>query len=247
VKTVVQVTRSSDVSLFENEKTIMKPIYWFVCPALLLLLIFQPLYGAEPKEAKRVLVLYSEDKTHPAHEMTEQGIREGFRSNPLFDVQLYTEYLDVSRFGDPPYARAMADLLRRKYSGMEIHVIITVYPHALDFLLAERPALFPGVPVIAAVIGRSNAENLERSPARRFVTGTILGNPVTAVMDAALHVRPKTKHIALVAGTAPNDSYVEQGFRFGFRACRDRRIMTNRRNNIEIENVRNLIHHTAIE
>jgi len=196
----------------------MKPIYWFVCPALLLLLIFQPLYGAEPKEAKRVLVLYSEDKTHPAHEMTEQGIQEGFRSNPLFDVQLYTEYLDVSRFGDPPYARAMADLLRRKYSGMEIHVIITVYPHALDLLLAERPALFPGVPVIAAIIGRSNAENLERSPARRFVTGTILGNPVTAVMDAALHVRPKTKHIALVAGTAPNDSYVEQGFRFGFRA-----------------------------
>jgi hypothetical protein len=30
--------------------------------------------------------------------MIEQGIRAGFRSNKLFDAQLYTEYLDVSRF-----------------------------------------------------------------------------------------------------------------------------------------------------
>jgi signal transduction histidine kinase len=111
----------------------------------------------------------------------------------------------------------MADLLRRKYSGMKIHVIITVYPHALDFLLAEKQALFPEVPVIAAALGKKHAENLERSSARRFVTGTILGNPVPGVMDAALHVRPKTKRIALVSGTAPNDIYFEDGFRRGLR------------------------------
>ena len=47
-------------------------------PALMVLLLLQPLSAAEPKEAKRVLVLYSEDKDHPAHEMTDQGIREAF-------------------------------------------------------------------------------------------------------------------------------------------------------------------------
>jgi hypothetical protein len=75
--------------------------------------------------------------------MTEQGIREGFRSNELFGVQLYTKYLDVSRFGGLSHARAMADLLRHKYSGMEIHGIIAVLPYAMEFLLAERRALFP--------------------------------------------------------------------------------------------------------
>jgi hypothetical protein len=40
----------------------------------------------------------------------------------------------------------MADLLRRKYSGMQTHVIITVYPYALDFLLAERRAPFSEIP-----------------------------------------------------------------------------------------------------
>jgi hypothetical protein len=48
----------------------MKRIYRLVLPALLLLLLAQPLNTAEPKKAKRVLVLYSEDAAHPALRLT---------------------------------------------------------------------------------------------------------------------------------------------------------------------------------
>jgi signal transduction histidine kinase len=189
-------------------------IFRLISPALLVLLLLQPLYGAEPGEAKRVLVLYSEDKTLPAHELTDRGIRSVFQSNKLFDVQLLSEYLDVSHFGGVSHARAMIDFLRRKYSGIEIHVIIAVNPAAVDFLLAERSTLFPEVPIIASEITSSSyAENLERSPARRFVTGTIMRDNITGIMDAALRMRPETKRIALVAGTAPNDIASEQVFR----------------------------------
>jgi hypothetical protein len=61
---------------------------YFLCSALLLVLILQPFTAAEAKEIRRVLVLYSEDKDNPSQETTGQGIREGFRSNPSFDVQL---------------------------------------------------------------------------------------------------------------------------------------------------------------
>ena len=193
-------------------------IYRIVLPALSVLLLFQPLSAAEPREAKRVLILYSEDEAHPAHEMTDQGIRAAFGSNKFFNVQLYTEYLDVSRFGEPSHARATADYLRGKYSGVEIHAIITVYPYALDFLLAERGTLFSEVPIIAAEItSRSYAENLERSPTRRFVTGTLIGDDITGLMDVALRLRPETRHVALVAGTAPNDAFSEEIFRRGLR------------------------------
>lgn len=186
----------------------------FISPAVLLLLLLPPLYAAEPRETKRVLVLYSDDENQPAHQMTQQGIRAAFGSNKLFDVQLYTEYLDVTRFGGFPHARSMADLLRSKYSGMEIHAIIAVYPYALDFLLAERRTLFSGVPIIAAELAsRSDAENLERSPARQFVTGTIIGDDITGVMAEALRMKPQTTRIALVPGTAPNDAQGEQIFR----------------------------------
>ena len=205
------------VSECSKMKSLIMRLYFIVFTGFMLFLVFCPLSGAEPKETKRVLVIYSEDKDNPGQQLAEQGIQTEFRSNDRFNVELYTEYLDVSRFGGLSHARAMADVLRRKYSGMEIHVIITVYPYAVDFLLAERRALFPEVPVIAAVITRSDAENLERSPARRFVTGTIGGDNITGLMDAALRLRPKTKRVALIAGTAPSDTSMEQIFRIGLR------------------------------
>ena len=196
----------------------MRTFNRIILSALLVLLQVQILYAEEPGEEKRVLVLYSEENGHPAHRLTEQGIREVFHSNTRFNVQIFTEYLDVSRFGGNSNARIMADYLRGKYSGMEIHAIITVYPAAMDFLLNERRALFPEVPIIASELtSKEYAQNLEHFRARRFLTGTILGDNITGVIDAALRMRPNTKHIALVAGTTPNDAYSEHRCRMGLK------------------------------
>jgi signal transduction histidine kinase len=194
----------------------LKKIFWFGLLGWSLLnsavLTSSP---AEPRETKRVLLLYSEDKAHPAHELTDQGIREGFSKNKFFDIEFYREYLDVARFSGPSRARAMADFLRRKYSGMKIDTIIAVYAYAVDFLLAERSTLFSEVPIIGIEITADCAQKVERSPARRFVTGTIMGEGVTGLVETALCLRPKTKRIALIAGTSPNDAYTERVFRRG--------------------------------
>ena len=169
----------------------------------------------EAKETKQVLILYGQEKGHPAHNLTEQGLHAAFQTTPSVDIQLYTEYLDVGRFPGPRHSATVANFLRRKYSGMEIDAIIAVYPYAADFLLANRLTLFPGVPIIASEVTRSYAEKTEHSPVRRFMTGTILGDNIAGVMAAALRMRPATKRVALVAGTTPNDAYSEQIFRKG--------------------------------
>jgi PAS domain S-box-containing protein len=185
-----------------------------VAAALVLsLLLAQPLAAMEPKEAKRILVLYGEGKEHPAHELTDQGLRAAFRSNHLFDVQLYPEYLDDSRFGGAGHARTVADYLRRKYAGIKIEVIITVYPSALELLLSEEGDIFPGVPVVASQLPRIMAENLEHSPLHRFITGVVIGDNSTGLLDSALQLRPGTKQVALVAGVTPNDVGAERIFR----------------------------------
>lgn len=123
-----------------------KPILIVV---MLLPFLVQLSYALEPKETKRILVLYSEDKAHPAHEMTDRGIREAFRSNKLFDIQLYTEHLDLSRFRQTEHFRTLVDYLHRKYAGLEIDVIIGVYPAAVEVILGEAQAAFAGVPIVA--------------------------------------------------------------------------------------------------
>jgi signal transduction histidine kinase len=184
--------------------------------SLILVLVFAPAFDVHGSlSQKRVLVLYSENKAHPAHELTDRGIRAVFQSNKLFDVQLYTEYLDLSRFSGPDYTRTATDYLGRKYAGLKIDAIITIYPAALVMLLGEASAGLSGVPIVACEIVRDTAENLERSLSRRSITGTIVGDNIAGMMDSAFRMRPGTKHVALVAGTSTNDAHGEKIFRKG--------------------------------
>jgi len=119
---------------------------------MLLLFLVQPLYAAETREIRRILVLFSEDKGHPAHELTDRGTREAFQSNKLIDVQLYTEYLDLSRFKGTANLLTVADYLHNKCAGLKIDVIIGLYPAAVDLLLSETEGAFPGVPIVACEV-----------------------------------------------------------------------------------------------
>jgi hypothetical protein len=188
-----------------------------VC-SLILMLLLAPAYDAFASASlpqKRVLVLYSEEKGHPAHELTDQGIRAVFRANKLYDVQLYAEYLGTSRFCGPDHARTETDYLRRKYAGLRIDAIITVYPAATECLMREESKVFPGVSIVACEIDRGTAESFDRSLWRPLITGVVTGENITSVLDSALHMRPRTKHMALVAGSSPNEAYSEMVFRKG--------------------------------
>ena len=184
---------------------------------LLSLASLQPVWAEQLKETKRVLVLHSEDKANPAHELTDVGISSAFHSNTLFDVQLYLEYLDGSRFSGPAHDSAMVDYLNRKYTGTKIDSIIAVYPGAVNFLMQEAGKVFPGVPIVASEIDRGTAQNLERSPWRSLVTGVILGDNAADLLKVAFRLRPGTKCVAIVAGTAPTDSYGETILRNGLK------------------------------
>jgi PAS domain S-box-containing protein len=188
-----------------------------ICP-LMLLLVFAPAFGAHGSlPQKRVFLLYSQEKADPAHELTDQGIRAVFRANKLFDVQLYTEYLDLARFSGPGHTHSVAEYLRRKYAASKIDAIISVYPAALDFLMGEEVNVFSGVPVVACEISGASAENLARSSWRRFTTGVVMGENIAGLLDSVFRIKPGTKGVALVAGTSGNDAYGEMIFRNGLK------------------------------
>jgi PAS domain S-box-containing protein len=176
--------------------------------------------ASNARVVKHILILYSQDKWHPAHELTEKGIRTIFASNPTYDLQVSAEYLEVDYHAGHDQMMAMADFLRRKYVNTKFDAIITVYPTALDFLKTNRQ-LFAGVPIIAGEITPDYADKIDRTPLRTFVTGTIADMNVTAVLEDIFRLKPQTKRIALVSGVAPNDVYSEQMIRRGLEALKD--------------------------
>lgn len=171
----------------------------------------------EAKETKRVLILYSQEKWHPAHELTDQGIREVFGANAEFDVEVNAEHLDSARFPSSTYWPVMADFLRQKYAGKKIDVIITVYEEALLFMISGGRQIFHGVPIVASELTKEAARRLESSPWRRFVTGTAAGDNVTDLLKTVLRMKPHTKRFALIAGTSPGDIYSKRIFQEGLK------------------------------
>ena len=125
-------------------------MYRFIFITLLLALFASAIASPSPaaiEVTKRVLILYSMDKEHPAHGLTEQGISEVLRANQEFDIKIYSEYLDMGRFIGPAQTAVIAEYLPRKYADLKIDVIITIYPAAVDFLQGERSTLFSDVPI----------------------------------------------------------------------------------------------------
>ena len=123
---------------------------------------------------KRVLVLYSQDHGLPAHELTDQAIRLTLKANPTFAIQIFSEFLDLSRFEGPRHKAILGRYLADKYADTMPDLIITVDPGSLDFILNYADPTFPGIPIVACTIFESEARKLEKSGLRQEVTGGFL-------------------------------------------------------------------------
>ncbi len=176
--------------------------FWLLCA-------LPPLEASTPpfeaRQVRRVVMLYSGPLDFPATEMTERGIREVFFSSSSFHVQLYSEYLDLSRFRDTRQKEALADLLRQRYGDGGPDLIIGVDVPAAVFLMETAETVFPGVPIVLCSIPEALRERIEASPIRVRTSGVQEPSNARELVAAALSFRPSTKHAALIAGSFEND------------------------------------------
>jgi two-component system chemotaxis sensor kinase CheA len=103
--------------------------------------------SAEVPALRRVLVINSYSLDYPWTENIVSGIRSGLA--PRGDVELAFEFLDTKRVRyDDAYAAKLSELMRARYATSPPEVIVTADDDALDYALAYRDRLFPGVPVV---------------------------------------------------------------------------------------------------
>ncbi len=157
-------------------------------------------------EEKRVVILYSHPHDFPATEMTEKGIREEFTRERRLSVQVFSEYLDLSRFRDPLQRMALADLFRQRYGSGQIDLLISVDVPASHFLMERGAELFPGVPILLCSVPEALKEDILASPIGNRVSGVL--EPTSLARDlvaSALALKPGARHAVLISGTFEND------------------------------------------
>ena len=153
-----------------------------------------------------VLLLFSLRSTAPAVSEIEGSFRGEVEKSYGAPVDLQVEYLDLPDASVVPYARRLVDLLREKYSSRRVDVVVVQEGQALRFLLGNREALFPGVPVVFTDVTRRSLAGLRLPP---DVTGAFQVLEGQRTVRVALDLHPEARRVVLVAGSSPSDRAFE--------------------------------------
>lgn len=176
--------------------------------------------AGEPGVPKHVLVVYPHEcDGAPGIVLVNRGIRSTFAAQPTGQIEVRNEYVDTTRLRDAEFMHAQAALLRQKYAGRKVDLVIAGLSSGLDFVLAIRDEVFPGVPVVFVLAD-------EREVAARRLPPGVTGVPVRmdlqGTLDLALRLHPDTVRVFVVAGSSAFDAGWAAEARRAFRPYADR-------------------------
>jgi signal transduction histidine kinase len=160
-----------------------------------LLMLLAPTALAQERRPHSVLVLDQSDLRGPFYYQLSAGLRGTLSGHADARVTIYGENLDLTRFGGAAYAESMKRHFREKYRDRPIGVIIAIGVGTLEHALQWREELWPGVPIVFAILDETDFAKLGR-PAD--VTGVVVRNPLTGAIRAARAVVPGLDTVALV-------------------------------------------------
>jgi PAS domain S-box-containing protein len=151
---------------------------------------------------KTVLVLYGDRLSIPAMKTTEQGLLAGLSRGQPDDPEIFSEYLDLTRFPAAQYGDDLVRYLITRYAARKPNIVIAVGSSALELALAHRNELFPGVPIVFADVDHREVGGREM-PAN--VTGLWMGWDYQRTVELALQLQPETREIVCVGGTGSQE------------------------------------------
>src|SRR5439155_519517 len=116
--------------------------------------------------------------------------------------RFYTEYLDLSWFPTKGQERQLGRLMKQKYAGRNIDLVMACGDAALRFALRERASLFPDVPIVFCAGEYESIRDARLAP---DVTGVTMLVDWTAGVELALRLEPRTQRVVFVGGTGPTE------------------------------------------
>ena len=171
-----------------------------------------------PLKNKKVLILNAFEANIPVFEKTDHGLSVALQLGGIPIANQFYEHLDLRRNVGSEHRKLMVELLRKRYGGKKIDLIIILYPEALNFLLDECETIFPEVPVLALYLPQGF--KLKKT-GRRIVQHVVIPD-FRPTITAALKLIPNLKCIYVVGGTYPVDKWLENVFRKESKNWKDR-------------------------
>jgi PAS domain S-box-containing protein len=170
--------------------------------------------GAQVKPIRRVLILYELGISSPSESVIDQPIRVALEECP-FQVELYREYLETTLFSSSAAQSEIRDWYIHKYRNLKLDLVITVGPSPLRFVVHSRETSFRNIPVVFGGLSGVRPKDLKLEP--QFTGVWDIVEP-GKILEVALRLQPRAKHVVVVGGRDDFDLEVEALFRESLRS-----------------------------
>jgi PAS domain S-box-containing protein len=140
--------------------------------------------------------LHSLGFSSPASVLVDQEIRDALDDSP-YQIELYSESMQSILFSDPASQHELREEYIRKYRDRRPDVVIAVSQKPIKFMAEAREEFGPNTPV---VICASSEDQLEGVKLDSRFTGAWRVLDAAKTLDAALQLKPATRHVVVVGG-----------------------------------------------
>ena len=194
----------------------LRTILLIVCTGLAM-----SITGCLPVSAatRHVVLLFDERVELPGLSLLDAELVRALRSNSTEPVEVYREWMDLSRFSSSSYETLLRDFLRAKYANKKIDAVVAVMAPALDFLLAYGDLIFPGTPIVFCGLDRRQLGAGSPPP---NVYGVLIKRAFAPTLELILRLYPKTEDVVVVSGTSEFDTELLEEAQREFRSYENR-------------------------
>ncbi|MFI0846058.1 ATP-binding protein [Mesorhizobium sp. IMUNJ 23232] len=150
----------------------------------------------------RVLILYPYDERLPATSIAGESARHRLQEETAGKIDLFSEFLDLSRFPEDVHIDRMARYMAEKYSDHRPDVVIALGEPSTRFIIDHRDAIAPDAKIVFGGFGRDTASKLNL-PAD--VVGAFSEFDIARTLELARALQPDAKHLFVIGGSAAFD------------------------------------------
>lgn len=151
----------------------------------------------------RVLILYPYDERLPATSIAGENARVRLQEATAGKIDLFSEFLDFSRFPEDAHIDRMARYMAEKYSDHRPDVVIALGEPSTRFIVTHREAIAPDAKIVFAGFDRESASRLNLPG---DVVGAFSEFDIAKTLELARSLQPDAKHLFVIGGSADFDS-----------------------------------------
>jgi signal transduction histidine kinase len=150
----------------------------------------------------RVLILYPYDERLPASNIAGEAARRRLIEATGGKIDLFSEFLDLSRFPEDVHIDRMARYLSEKYNARQPDVVIALGAPSTDFFIKHRDAIAPDAKLVFTGFERQTAAllNLPIGAAGAFSEFNI-----AKTFELARRLQPKARRVFVIGGSSDFD------------------------------------------